>query len=428
MRKLEYHGATGIATVPGKGARLAAATGLAIAWMVAATASQAVTAGGEVRYSAGGDHPAVALRGADKVVAAWSQNGDIRARRFKLDQIEGGVFLANTTSTGDLSDSQVGMDRNGNFVIVWQGGSPATMHPAGGDGSGTGIFAQRFRSNGTRRDGNFRVNDLTADDQTHPRLGIAPNGAFAVLWEDRLKDASGAVVNGLRVGAWGANGARLGRPTTLAAGGAANLVGGVGAWDDGYAAGWTEVTPCEGSHEDVTSAVASFGWGSGQRGVAHVSDSQGCDDEGPALLALPGSQYGPLGIYVGRRYTIQRYSSATGEALTERPTIAELPSCDTTSCERIAALAGDGRGRFVVIWESQTPRTDDGTNHQLLAQLYGKDGRERSEKFIVTASPSDAAQNPAAALTANGTLVVTWKRTTGDAATSGLFLRAFRLP
>ena len=54
---------------------------------------------------------------------------------------------------------------------------------AGQDGSGQGIFAQRFQANGTRLGGEFQVNTTTVNDQTHPSVAADGNGDFVVSWQ-----------------------------------------------------------------------------------------------------------------------------------------------------------------------------------------------------------------------------------------------------
>ncbi len=52
----------------------------------------------------------------------------------------GGEFQVNTYTANDQADPSVGMDPSGNFVIAW--------HSLGQDGSGPGVYAQRYNGDG----------------------------------------------------------------------------------------------------------------------------------------------------------------------------------------------------------------------------------------------------------------------------------------
>ena len=52
------------------------------------------------------------------------------------------------------------MDDAGNFVVAWTSTSQ--------DGSGYGIYAQRYDSGGSPLGGEFRVNTLTSGSQAYP--------------------------------------------------------------------------------------------------------------------------------------------------------------------------------------------------------------------------------------------------------------------
>lgn len=67
----------------------------------------------------------------------------------------GGSFQVNTDTVFPLSDPSIGMDADGNFIIVWEN----NQHP---DGSGWDIFGQRYLSDGSQLGTEFLVNSYTA--------------------------------------------------------------------------------------------------------------------------------------------------------------------------------------------------------------------------------------------------------------------------
>lgn len=97
-----------------------------------------------------------------------------------------GEFRVNTTTAGDQTDSSVAMNRlNGDYVITWTS--------AGQDGSGAGIYAQRYSgSTGAAAGSEFKVNTTTAGDQTDAFVAVNRiNSDFVVTWTSAGQDGSG---------------------------------------------------------------------------------------------------------------------------------------------------------------------------------------------------------------------------------------------
>jgi hypothetical protein len=381
----------------GRGRRTASllfATLLAVA--AGAPAQEIVTAGGEQLVSASGDFPAIAFDDAQRGVVAWAEPGAdgsaaIRARRLAGDTLAA-PFQVNTQTANDPRDPRVALDGRGGFIVVW---------------AAREVRGQIFRSNGRRR-GVEQVLSPRNAGAAHPEVAMAGDGRFVVAWEQSHWDPMQAV----RLATFAAGGGRLARPLTMPAiGWDANLVGAVSASADSVAVGWTEFTPCPSNPLDPVSAVATFDWSlQSLRDVDRLANDNPCVD-GPQVLAMPNSELGPLGIFVGRRYSVQRFSPTDGTRIGPRTNVADLPSCD---CERVRAVAGDGRGRFVFVWERLSS-----SGYELFAELYGREGKRRVERFAVSVAPSTAPQHPAAALTSDGTLVVVWR------AGEGIVMRRF---
>ncbi|MCG2682221.1 MAG: S1 family peptidase, partial [Planctomycetales bacterium] len=139
------------------------------------------------------DMPAVAMDADGDFVVTWtsySQDGDldgIYARRFNLQGVTfGGEFLVNTTTANRQEDSDIAVDANGNFVIVWAGDQQ--------DGNSWGVFGQRFSASGAKLGGEFRVNTYTLDKQFDPAVAMDADGDFVVVWSSfgqDLKDSYG---------------------------------------------------------------------------------------------------------------------------------------------------------------------------------------------------------------------------------------------
>src|SRR5688572_6016662 len=128
--------------------------------------------------------PGVAFSPSGEVIVVWAsqgQDGDswgIFGRRFtSMGEPLGVGFQINTFTAGSQSGPQIATDGSGRFVVVWQ--SP------GQDGSGGGIFGQRFDARGARIGNEFRVNEATTGDQIEQRIAADEAGDFLVVWHDR---------------------------------------------------------------------------------------------------------------------------------------------------------------------------------------------------------------------------------------------------
>ncbi|MGA2061003.1 MAG: hypothetical protein ABSG67_11015, partial [Thermoguttaceae bacterium] len=126
--------------------------------------------------------------------------GDVYARRFNiLSQPLSDEFLVNTNTSNQQNLSDVAMDSKGDFVIVWESDQQ--------DGSSFGIYGQRYNSAGQRSGGEFQINSYTNDKQVNPSVAMDSSGDFVVAWSSFGQDGSGYGVYAQR---FNAAGTRLG--------------------------------------------------------------------------------------------------------------------------------------------------------------------------------------------------------------------------
>jgi len=126
--------------------------------------------------------PSIALDRDGDFVISWtsyaqdSSGEGIYARRFTAAGVPQGIeFRVNGTTLGNQSDSDVNLDPDGNFVIVWSSAS--------GDGSLDGIFAQRYANSGFPVGLEFQVNSYTTNWQQKPSVAIDADGDFVFTWD-----------------------------------------------------------------------------------------------------------------------------------------------------------------------------------------------------------------------------------------------------
>ena len=150
------------------------------------------------------NEPSVGMSGSGDFVISWTsygQDGDVDgvfARQFRFNgEAKGDEFQVNSHWNNRQDRSDVGMDNNGNFVVVWA----AYRHPA--DDNEWGIFGQRFNAAGAKLGGEFLVNTSTSDDQMEPAVAVDPVGNFVVTWASFGQDGSGWGVYARRFNAAG---------------------------------------------------------------------------------------------------------------------------------------------------------------------------------------------------------------------------------
>src|SRR5262245_45314692 len=94
----------------------------------------------------------------------------------------GPEFRLNTVISQDQLIPVVASDATGDFVAAWQS--------QGQDGSGFGVYAQRFNAAGVAQGDEFRVNTFTTSDQSSPAIAMDFDGNFVVTWLSVGQDGS----------------------------------------------------------------------------------------------------------------------------------------------------------------------------------------------------------------------------------------------
>ena len=131
-----------------------------------------------------------AIDGSGNIIIVWESDGvdgsafGVSARRFSPNGVPlTPEFQVNTTTAENQYNPYIASSADGSFVVTWSSYLQ--------DGSGSGIYAQRFGPNGTPIGSEFRVSSHTPNDQERSRVWIDPFGRFTVTWESREQDGSG---------------------------------------------------------------------------------------------------------------------------------------------------------------------------------------------------------------------------------------------
>ena len=157
-------------------------------------------------------NPSVAMDADGDFVVVWESFGSgdsdsssysIQGQRYASDgSTRGAQFQVNTYTTSSQDSPSVGLDADGDFVVVWASdGSPGT------DSTFGSIQGQRYASDGAPSGAQFQVNTYTSFCQFCPSVGLSASGDFVVVWisfGSPDSDSSGASIHGQRYASDGA--------------------------------------------------------------------------------------------------------------------------------------------------------------------------------------------------------------------------------
>jgi VCBS repeat-containing protein len=128
-------------------------------------------------------------------VAVWQSNGQdgssngVYGRLYDATGAAiGGEFLVNTTTADSQINAWATGLPDGGFVVAW--------YSSNQDGSGTGVYAQKFDADGVAVGPEFLVNETTAGDQRRPEIHDFQDDSFIVAWNSSGQDGSGWGVYG----------------------------------------------------------------------------------------------------------------------------------------------------------------------------------------------------------------------------------------
>ena len=276
----------------------------------------------------------------------------------------GSEFRVNTYTTNDQSNPSVAMDNDGDFVVTWESGYSFR----GQDGSKQGIYAQRYKSDGSTNGSEFRVNTYTTAPQQNPAIAMDNDGDFVVTWGSYQENC---VNNGF---------------------GGYNCDKGI------YAQRYDSTGSSIGSEFRVNTYIAN-----NQQYSSVAMDNDGdfvvTWESGSNLSNFPPDQeqdgFG-FGIYA------QRYNS-TGSSVGSEFKVNSF----TSNEQRVPAVAMDNDGDFVVIWTSSA---QDGSGVGTYAQMYDSTGSVAGSEFRVNTYTTGGQGAQSVSMDNNGNFIITWSR------------------
>ncbi len=151
-----------------------------------------------VNTEKGGDQEAPAVAGLSNgdFVIVWKnfgQSGNLGGMYFQRYSAGGtklgGETRVNSNGTTVQFAPSVAALENGRFVVVWT--SPD-------DGSGSGVYMQRYDADGLPLGKAKRCNTFTSGNKAMPSVSALSNGGYIVAWRSSGQDGSGTGIYGQR--------------------------------------------------------------------------------------------------------------------------------------------------------------------------------------------------------------------------------------
>ncbi|MBI1345433.1 hypothetical protein GC163_04010 [bacterium] len=363
--------------------------------------------------------PNIAMDADGNYVIAWAsyeQDGSaygIYAQRFNAQGLaQGAEFRVNTTTTNTQNHASVAMDADGDFVIAWSS--------FGQDGSGYGVYAQRYNALGVAQGTEFLVNTTTTGTQRFPAVAMDADGDYVITWISDQDSFSYGVYAQRYDSSGVAQGSEF-RVNTFTTGSQAESSVAMNA-DGDFVVTWTNYAAQDGSGSGVYAQrydATGAAQGSEFRVNSFTTDTQrhsriAMDDAGDFVISWQsvnqdGSAYGSYA---------QRYD-ATGAAVGSE----FLVNTTTVGNQFIPAIAMDADGDFIVTWSDYY---HDGSGYGVYAQRFDNTGTAVGGEFLVNTFTTNYQWFSSVAMNDEGDFAVTWTSFGQDGSNYGIFNRLYR--
>jgi hypothetical protein len=307
--------------------------------------------------------PSVAVDADGDAIVVWisydqdGSNYGVYGQRFNAAGAKvGGEFQVNTTTSNQQRDPSVAVDANGDALVAWSS--------FGQDGSGWGIFGQRFNSAGAKVGGEFQINTFTTSQQRYPSVAIDVSGNTFIAWQSFSQDGGGYGIYGQR---FNSAGAKVG--------------------------GEFQINTYTTNGQSFPSvAVDADG------DALVVWHSVGQDGSGDGIY---GQRFNSAGAKVGGEFQINTY---------------------TTGNQRSASVAMDADGDAFVVWNSYN---QDGSAEGVYGQRFNSAGAKVGGEFQINTYATGNQRSASVAVDSDGDAFVVWQSDGQDGSSWGIFGQRF---
>ncbi|AUN32601.1 hypothetical protein C0V82_19915 [Niveispirillum cyanobacteriorum] len=314
-----------------------------------------------------------------------------------------GENLINTYTIGSQSGAEVVALADGGWLVAW--------HSENQDGSGYGIYAQRFDMNGASVGTEFRMNNRVGGDQKVPAIAARTDGGWVAFWDDVGLDGYGSGIYGRF---WGH---AVDAPVLVATDKTAfagSDIAGLELFDVAIDAATATVPG--GEHKIVTYEFTDNNAGGGQFLL------QGAGQASGTPFTVSASQMPYLKWVVGSGAETVQVRAFDGERWSAPVAV----TINGTTAPEAFAVTGETRanpvhtggdpdvavlkdGSYVFVWTSNDEGTTvNGPTRGVYAQRYAADGSKLGGEFRVNANYEGDQDRPSIAALEDGSYFVTW--------------------
>jgi len=318
----------------------------------------------------------------------------------------------NTYTTGDQGSPAVGIDDDGNFVVVWD------SYESGGSDSSLGSIQGRiFFSNGLPAGPQDQVNTFTTSEQANPAVAVDADGDFVVVWVSFVSYSVEWDIRGQR---YGSNG--------LPAGGEFQ----VNTYSTEYQFNPAVAMDADGDFVVVWQSRGSFyddDWGYSIQGQRFDSDGNPAGNQFQVNSYTSGDQEHPaVGMSADGDFVVVWDSDRSGGT----------DSADLSIQGRIFSSAGapitpqaqvnnytngnqfepdvgvNDAGQFVVVWSSLGSNGDDNDSYSIQRRVYSSTGAPIGLQTQVNTYTTGVQLSPAVGVDIEDNSVVVWRSSESD--------------
>jgi len=358
------------------------------------------------------DNPWVSADAAGNFIVVWTDealDGDGDGVITKIYSPDGTVkvadFVATTTTAGAQVSPRVIMAADGHFIIVWQSS----------DGAGAGIFAKIFNADASVQVDEFLVNTYTTSDQTVPAIDMATDGSFIIAWTSKGQDkATESTKTGVYAQRFAADGSKVGAEflvNTYTTESQADPT--VGIFPDGsFVIAWES----KGQVDNNDIYFQLFGADGTPVGTETLANTRftAKSQANPRLavnkvnpgFVLTWDDMSTVGGDPSFTGVVAKVYSATGDSLTSDFIV--NTTVDNLQNHQSVAMAPDGE-TFIVTWGSLFQDIPGTSPYGAYAQVFTADGKKVGPEFLVSTWVNGNQDEPVPAFLSNNEFVVVWE-------------------
>ncbi len=346
---------------------------------------------------------------------SYAQDGSgygVYQQRYGADgRAVGGETRVNATTASSQDTPVVTGLADGGWLVCW------TSYDQ--DGSATGLYQQRYNSAGETVGAEQQVNNQVEDYQLNASVTSLTDGGWLVCWESYAQDGSGYGVYQQRFTADGLTSGEESRVNTQTTG-SQNTAAVTALADGGWLVSWMTYSE-DGLQSDILQQrYSSAGLPIGAE--ATVNSSSGTLQESPQTTALLDggwlvTWHAPQADGNATDIFQQRYA-ANGNAVAGETRVNRT----VTDYQLNASTCGLADGGWLVCWESYS---QDGSGYGVYQQRYNAQGIAQGGEVRVNSFTSGSQGTPSVTALPDGGWVVSWTSYEQEDTTSGIYQQRY---